>query len=97
MALNWRTKNLLLGLKSNVYNFDEQVVQAELQAIEKNAMQRKVEERLCVVCMVREKRVLLLPCHHLCMCEACTHKVVAHSAQCPVCRQPIVDSIKAFL
>ena len=72
------------------------MVHVELQAIEKNALLRKVEERLCVVCMVREKQVLLLPRRHMCMCEECTEEVAADSAQCPVCRKHIVHSMKVF-
>ena len=48
---------------------------------------------LCVVCMEREKKVLLLPCKHVCMCKVCSDEIVAGSAQCPVCREHIVDSI----
>ena len=52
---------------------------------------------LCVVCMEREKKVVLLPCKHICMCKGCTDEIVADSAQCPVCREHIVDSFEAFI
>ena len=48
---------------------------------------------LCVVCMEREKKVLLLPCKHVCMCKVCSDEIVADSAQCLVCREHIVDLI----
>ena len=57
------------------------------------------ERMLCVVCMEREKRVVLLPCKHCCMCKECTDQIVAHwrdQAQCPVCRQLIVDTLEPF-
>lgn len=56
-------------------------------------------DQLCVVCMEREKRVVLLPCKHCCMCKECTDQIVAHGcdqAQCPVCRQLIVDTLEPF-
>ena len=86
------------------------MVQAELQAIEKNmaldqleedmtnlALQPRADVLLCVVCMEREKKVLLLLCRHICMCKACTDKIVGGSAQCPVCREHVVDSIEIFI
>ena len=113
------------------------MVQAELQAVEKNMSLNQLEEDmpnlalqeregthepstsnqtlmceqpsqesprhpiadnlLCVVCMEREKNMLLLPCRHICMCKACTDKIVdGDSAQCPVCRERVVDSFEAF-
>ena len=77
--------------------FDAQVVLGELEVMEKNnAILRQLDERLCVVCMVHAKKVLLLPCKHMCMCKACTDKVLAGSGQCPVCREHVVDSLEAF-
>ena len=113
------------------------MVQAELQAVEKNTALDQLEEDmtnlalqeregihepstsnlivrceqpspesrrhpradvlLCVVCMEREKKVILLPCRHICMCKACTDKIVGDSAQCPVCREHVVDSIEGFI
>jgi hypothetical protein len=44
------------------------------------------EETLCVVCMDAPKNHLVLPCKHLCVCEACAR--LLHN-RCPVCRGPI--------
>ena len=58
-------------------------------------------EKMCVVCMEREKSVLLMPCLHLCICQGCTDQLIAHSgrkkAMCPVCRQLIKKTIKPFM
>ena len=53
-------------------------------------------DMLCVVCMEREKKVVLLPCKHMCMCKVCTAEIIADSARCPVCREHVADSFEAF-
>jgi serine/threonine protein kinase len=41
----------------------------------------------CCVCLSAPKSTLLLPCRHLCVCNACgTHVVERGSARCPLCR-----------
>ena len=77
-------------------HFDAQVVQGELEVIETIAVQRQWEERLCVACMEHERKVVLLPCRHMCMCKPCTDKVLEDTGQCPVCREHVVDSLEAF-
>mmetsp|Transcript_8829 Transcript_8829/g.7890 ORF Transcript_8829/g.7890 Transcript_8829/m.7890 type:complete len:346 (-) Transcript_8829:20-1057(-) len=52
------------------------------------------EQRLCVICIEREKTVLLLPCRHLCLCEVCS--TYDSLTNCPVCRRKINDKINAF-
>jgi hypothetical protein len=42
------------------------------------------EETQCVVCMDAPKNRVVLPCMHMCVCEAC-----AQLLRCPVCRGPI--------
>ena len=58
-------------------------------------------DRMCVVCMEREKSVVLMPCLHLCICQGCVDQLVAQSgrkkAMCPVCRELITDTIKPFM
>ena len=59
------------------------------------------ERMLCVVCMEREKSVVLMPCKHLCICKWCVDQLIAQSgrkkAMCPVCRELIKDTIKPFM
>jgi len=43
-------------------------------------------ERLCVVCMEGEWSHILIPCFHLCLCEACATSQTW--VECPVCRTP---------
>jgi len=43
------------------------------------------KDRTCVVCLDREREVVLHPCGHYCLCKECSD----HLRQCPICRQQI--------
>ena len=73
-----------------------QIVQCE-QPSQESLRHPRADLWLCVVCMEQEKKVLLLPCKHLCMCKPCADKIVAGSAQCPVCRERILDSSEIYI
>ncbi|KAF6264578.1 hypothetical protein COO60DRAFT_1266813 [Scenedesmus sp. NREL 46B-D3] len=48
----------------------------------------------CVVCMDAPRSVLLLPCKHLALCEACSVQLQGSAANCcPVCRVPVSQHI----
>lgn len=47
------------------------------------------ESKLCIVCMVEQRKVLLRPCNHYCVCEVCVRRL---GAKCPVCRENITSS-----
>jgi hypothetical protein len=43
------------------------------------------KDRTCVVCLEREREVVLDPCRHYCLCLECSD----HLSQCPLCRRQI--------
>ena len=51
------------------------------------------ESNICVVCTVKPKSVLLLPCKHLCLCEDCIKKVQVSGNACPTCRANIENTV----
>jgi ankyrin repeat protein len=51
------------------------------------------EETMCVVCMDAPKNRVVLPCMHMCVCEACAQRLSDH---CPVCRGPIERIAQLF-
>lgn len=60
-------------------------------------LEEERESRLCVVCQDEVKCVILLPCRHLCLCDACTFAITRRREGCPVCRQHIRETMKVFL
>jgi hypothetical protein len=51
------------------------------------------EETMCVVCMDLPKNRVVLPCMHMCVCEACAQLL---RDRCPVCRGPIERITQLF-
>ena len=49
------------------------------------------EEVLCVVCMDAPNNHVVLPCLHMCVCEACAEQLLQllGTSRCPVCRTTI--------
>lgn len=56
-------------------------------------LQLMISQALCCVCLERPKRVLLMPCKHLCACQHCADSI----ASCPICRELISDRIVAHI
>jgi len=42
----------------------------------------------CVVCMCDPRDTLILPCRHLCLCNACADSLRYQANNCPICRAP---------
>ena len=53
------------------------------------------EDNLCVICEEEQKRVVLLPCKHLCVCVSCSK--LEKLEDCPMCRTPISDKLEVFV
>jgi hypothetical protein len=47
------------------------------------------DHTICVLCEENVKCVMVNDCGHLCMCEACTRRVLDSGARCPICRGAI--------
>jgi len=52
------------------------------------------ESLLCVICMEMNRRILLMPCRHLCMCISCSDN---WTSNCPICRTHIRTVVTVFL
>jgi hypothetical protein len=72
-----------------------QQVQAQLgsSVVPPAAPNPDAEETLCVVCMDAPKNRVVLPCMHMCVCEACAQLL---RNRCPVCRGPIERIAQLF-
>jgi hypothetical protein len=50
------------------------------------------EDDCCVICMDSPRQVAIIPCGHLCLCEACS----VAEAPCPICRRERTGTLKTF-
>lgn len=60
-------------------------------------VEREREDKLCVICVDKEKCIMILPCRHLCVCQECVVMLRAHRNICPICRKEVKQMIKAYL
>lgn len=67
-------------------------VRAAIRHKYKEAIARKHEDSLCVICLANPVSVVLLPCRHQVLCGACALRVTT----CPVDRQDIQDKVLTF-
>ncbi|ESO88916.1 hypothetical protein LOTGIDRAFT_94905, partial [Lottia gigantea] len=51
------------------------------------------DEKMCIICTIEPKTILILPCAHLVCCSKCASSLQS----CPVCRTKIMGTVKTFL
>jgi pyruvate/2-oxoglutarate dehydrogenase complex dihydrolipoamide acyltransferase (E2) component len=85
----------------------EQAKEEALQKLEQQQQQQQQQKKkgtntddenlLCVVCWTEHKTILLEPCRHLCLCEACYEQVkMREKKECPMCRGTFTRGGKVF-
>jgi hypothetical protein len=61
------------------------------------ASQPDAEETMCVLCFDAPKDHIIVPCYHLCVCEACANLLTQmDKPTCPICRAAIQQTNKVF-
>lgn len=48
-----------------------------------------IDGRECVICMSAPRNTTVLPCRHMCICDACADELRNRSSKCPICREPM--------
>ena len=51
---------------------------------------------VCIVCMDAAITHIMVPCGHLCLCEACSGRVMASRGACPKCNQPSSMAMRVY-
>ena len=73
----------------------EQQLHSSLSAGAKRKFAVHKEEenkKLCSICLTSDKCILLIPCNHLCVCEACSTQI----NDCPLCTLPVAKKQRVF-
>ena len=60
---------------------------------EKQMSSATQNQRNCIICFSQEIEIVLVPCLHLCSCDACSKAI----NECPVCRKPIQSRVKVYM
>lgn len=50
----------------------------------------------CVICTETSVDTVLYECGHMCACYGCARKLMQEALNCPVCRAPIKDVVRAY-
>eukprot|EP00297_Palpitomonas_bilix_P016781 CAMPEP_0113911372 /NCGR_PEP_ID=MMETSP0780_2-20120614/28164_1 /TAXON_ID=652834 /ORGANISM="Palpitomonas bilix" /LENGTH=115 /DNA_ID=CAMNT_0000907871 /DNA_START=206 /DNA_END=553 /DNA_ORIENTATION=+ /assembly_acc=CAM_ASM_000599 len=50
------------------------------------------ERKMCKVCFANDACAVLLPCGHICVCEACALQL----EDCPICKTPIEERKRVY-
>lgn len=82
---------------NKAYTLQGNTASAEVALRQLRCLQEKYENMTCcVVCMDQPRSVLLLPCKHLALCEACSKELQSSggTGECPVCRVPVAQYIE---
>lgn len=74
----------------------EQLVEAmgRVQREQRWKCAQQLDERLCRVCLVERKNVVVQPCNHCAMCMGCFKKC---NSKCPQCRASISGHLQVYL
>lgn len=54
------------------------------------------DEKLCCICMDREKTHAFTPCHHKAVCEPCSNVIIDRHDPCPICRNVVSTAVRIY-
>ena len=70
---------------------NQEIIEPEIIIIEKEKEEKKPN---CVICMSEEAKIILCPCGHKCVCEACFNSINSrYPKRCPMCRKNFIGKI----
>ncbi|XP_043924035.1 E3 ubiquitin ligase RNF157 [Protopterus annectens] len=72
-------------LLQEIYGIENKFSSQEAKVAEDEVSDNSAE---CVVCLSDIRDTLILPCRHLCLCNACADTLRYQANNCPICRLP---------
>ena len=61
----------------------------------KKELEKEKDEKLCGICQDQIKTIVLLPCHHLCLCGLCLNR--KKWKKCPICRVRVQSNMDVYV
>lgn len=80
------------SMKEEVAGVDSNPIEEKKSAPTTPAIVDEKFDFSCVICQENKRDTVLLPCRHLCVCEKCKNVDL-----CPLCRQPLADTLTVFI
>ena len=63
----------------------------------KGGISDESDRRECCMCFGENRNTALVPCHHMCLCDACAVQLMLEpEPQCPICRRHVRKTIKLY-
>ena len=47
----------------------------------------------CAICLTREKKYVVTPCNHFCLCDICCFRI---NNKCPICRKKNISLLRIY-
>jgi E3 ubiquitin-protein ligase MUL1 len=85
----WRERTRKLKEKTKKQQTSSQIERQ--QNVQEN---EQPEVQACVICCQNRRRIILLPCGHVCLCEDCSARITDF---CPICRTEIETKSVAYI
>jgi hypothetical protein len=83
-----------VGLESSMKKYNTHHVTIPMPIATATAAQKEEHNLLCSICYDASITLLLEPCNHICMCNACYNSLV--KKECPVCKTEISATKKVY-
>tara|TARA_B100001093_G_scaffold514400_1_gene588339 strand:- start:775 stop:1440 length:666 start_codon:yes stop_codon:yes gene_type:complete len=70
------------------------------EALKEGTSEEKKDEEndklLCVICLTNQRRYIITPCNHFCLCAKCCNRIKSEN-KCPICRKMNIKVEKVYL
>ena len=92
-----QTLEIKLEESSSTLQVERQQLTQETQNFQKlkQELEKEKDEKLCGICQDQIKTIVLLPCHHLCLCGQCLTR--KKWKKCPICRERVQSNMEVYV
>lgn len=99
MSLMWMvaygSTPIYLHGNPQVHFFNEtKHVETKYVEIDKSKQIFCTDSNMCIICLDKEKEVIIGDCYHYIMCKECCDKCIQTTNKCPICNINISELIK---
>ena len=97
LQMEEEVKGLALSMQADALRMQQMQARLGSSVVPPPVPSPDAEETMCVVCFDAPKDHIIVPCYHLCVCEACANLLTQmDKPTCPICRTAIQQTNKVF-